>query len=39
MVEIDKEKCSGCCGCVDHCPVAAINVMHDEVIIDKDLCM
>jgi ferredoxin len=39
LVEIDKEKCSGCCGCVDHCPVAAINVINDEVIIDKDLCM
>ena len=39
MVEIDKEKCSGCCGSVDHCPVAAINVINDEVIIDKDLCM
>jgi Fe-S-cluster-containing hydrogenase component 2 len=24
---------------VDHCPVAAINVINDEVIIDKDLCM
>jgi Fe-S-cluster-containing hydrogenase component 2 len=24
---------------VDHCPVAAINVIKDEVIINKDLCM
>ncbi len=39
MVKIDTEKCSGCCGCVDHCPVAAINVVDDKVVIDNDLCM
>ncbi len=39
MIEIDKDKCSGCCGCVDHCPVAAINVIDDEVIIDNDICI
>ena len=39
LLEIDKDKCSGCCGCVDHCPVAAINVIDDVVTIDNDICM
>jgi uncharacterized Fe-S center protein len=39
LVEIDNEKCSACCGCVDHCPVAAINVIDDEVKIDNEICM
>jgi electron transfer flavoprotein alpha subunit len=39
LIEIDKDICSGCCGCVDHCPVAAINVIDDVVVVDNDICM
>jgi len=38
MVRIDENKCAKCGGCIDLCPVLAINMIDDIVIIDNDIC-
>jgi len=38
MIRIDREKCVGCGGCVDLCPVTAIRFVDDKAFIDVDIC-
>jgi len=38
MVKIDSNKCTGCGGCVDLCPVIAISMINDVVTINDELC-
>lgn len=35
---IDREKCIECEKCIEYCPVGAIKVVDEKVIIDQDLC-
>ncbi len=35
-VEVDKEKCTGCRACVDACPVSAIRVEDNKVVIGDE---
>jgi ferredoxin len=37
-MRIEKEKCSGCGGCVNLCLVTAIYFKDDCAVIDEDLC-
>ncbi len=39
MIYIDTQKCVGCCGCVDLCPAAAIEMDHDVVAVNQNICM
>jgi TPP-dependent indolepyruvate ferredoxin oxidoreductase alpha subunit len=39
VIYIDTTKCTGCCGCVDLCPAAAIEMNHDLVAINQSVCM
>ena len=39
MIQIDKEKCARCGGCVDLCPIAAIAFEDDVVVIDPNTCL
>ena len=34
-VKVDKEKCTGCAGCVDICPVGAIKIENGKAVIDE----
>ncbi|MDI6774307.1 MAG: 4Fe-4S binding protein [Verrucomicrobiota bacterium] len=36
--KVDKEKCTGCGICVDECPVEAIKLVDDKIVIDEDAC-
>jgi ferredoxin len=38
MVTIDTNKCTGCGGCIDLCPVIAISMIKDVVTVDNDIC-
>ena len=38
MIKIDQDKCTGCGGCIDLCPVIAISMIDDKVLIDNDIC-
>ena len=38
MIRIDQDKCTGCGGCIDLCPVIAITMIDDRVVIDSDTC-
>jgi len=38
MVTIDTNKCTGCGGCIDLCPVIAINMIDDVVTVDNEIC-
>ena len=38
MVTIDTNKCTGCGGCIDLCPVIAINMNDDVVTVDNEIC-
>ena len=38
MVIIEKDKCTGCGGCIDLCPVTAIRMADDTVKIDPGKC-
>jgi len=38
MVKIDSNKCTGCGGCIDLCPVIAISMINDVVTINDELC-
>ncbi len=38
MIRIDQNKCTGCGGCIDLCPVIAISMIDDRVLIDNDTC-
>ena len=37
MVTIDSNKCTGCGGCIDLCPVIAISMINDVVTINDEL--
>jgi ferredoxin len=38
MIKIDQDKCTGCGGCIDLCPVIAISMVDDKSLIDNDTC-
>ena len=38
IVKIDSNKCTGCGGCIDLCPVIAISMINDVVNINDELC-
>ncbi len=38
MVTIDKDKCTGCGGCIDLCPEIAISMINDIVTVNDELC-
>ncbi len=38
MITIDREKCTGCGGCIDLCPSISISMIQDVVTIDQDTC-
>ena len=38
MITINSELCTGCAGCIDLCPVIAISMIDDNVIIDNETC-
>ena len=38
MISIDKEKCTGCGGCIDLCPAIAISMIEDVVVVDNETC-
>jgi ferredoxin len=38
MIRIDQDKCTGCGGCIDLCPVIAISMIDDRVLIDNNTC-
>jgi electron transfer flavoprotein alpha subunit len=38
MVTNDTNKCTGCGGCIDLCPVIAISMINDVVTIDNKIC-
>ena len=37
-MKIKNEKCSGCGGCVNLCPVTAIYFIEDRAVIDPEIC-
>jgi len=37
LLEIDKEKCIGCGGCIDACPLGALSLVDDLAVVD-DKC-
>jgi ferredoxin len=37
-MKIEKEKCSGCGGCVNLCPATAIYFRDDRAVIDMEIC-
>lgn len=37
--KVDKEKCTGCEGCVDECPSEAIKMVDDKAEVDADTCV
>ena len=37
-MKIEKEKCSGCGGCVNLCPAIAIYFRDDKAVIDMEIC-
>ena len=38
MVTIDKDKCTGCGGCIDLCPEIAISMINDIVTVNDEIC-
>jgi ferredoxin len=38
MIKIDKDKCKRCGGCIDLCPVIAISMINDVVIVNNEIC-
>ena len=39
VIQIDRETCVGCGGCVDLCPRTAICFIEDRAFIDVELCL
>jgi ferredoxin len=39
MIAIDKNKCLGCCGCIDLCRAAAILLVEDKAHPDEERCV
>ena len=37
-VKVDADLCTGCGICVDACPLEAISLNNDQVVIDEDTC-
>ena len=38
-MQIDPEKCAGCFGCLNFCPVTAISIIDSRPYIDQHLCV
>jgi ferredoxin len=38
QVIIDAEKCTGCGGCIDLCPVIAIRMVNDVAVVNNEIC-
>ncbi len=38
-IKIDGNKCVKCISCIPYCPVDAIQIEDDEVILDEDICV
>jgi len=38
-LEIDREKCMGCGGCVSLCPVDALELKNKKLTIDHEKCV
>jgi len=36
--KVDEEKCTGCEGCVEECPVEAIKLVDSIAKVDSELC-
>lgn len=39
IAEVDNEVCIGCGTCVEDCPIEALRLSDDKVILDKNLCL
>ena len=39
LPQADPELCTGCCACVDQCPVSALSMNGDTPIVDGDTCI
>lgn len=39
MLEVDREKCNSCCGCIGVCPVDALTMDFGSLRIDHDKCI
>ena len=39
MIQVDLEKCTGCGGCLEACPVEAISMVEGKAVIDADTCL
>jgi Fe-S-cluster-containing hydrogenase component 2 len=37
-MKIEREKCTGCGGCINLCPVSAIFFSDDRAVIDEVVC-
>jgi NAD-dependent dihydropyrimidine dehydrogenase PreA subunit len=38
VIQIDREKCTGCGSCIETCPCGAIHLVDHQAEIDDDLC-
>lgn len=36
---VNKEKCTGCATCVDICPAASIELVHEIAVVDASACV
>jgi len=38
MIKINYNSCTGCAACIDLCPVIAMSLVDDKVVIDGEKC-
>ena len=38
MVNINRDVCTGCGGCIDLCPAIALSMVDDKVQVNNDIC-
>ena len=39
MAQVDADKCTGCCGCIDSCPVSALDMETSRIAINPSRCI